>query len=382
MFTNIGAVAAAILVVASGIGYELHHDSAISTPTNQSTTATAQTSDPRVIYQYAKYKVQYNDKTVPVYYNGKIVKSTYAYETSRPVHSVWQTDPISAAQELVSNLLPNAFKATSTTQVHSITDSSTDVVATYQGEQVSFHRVYLQNTTPKTSLVQVTIDSQNTIKTLNVYLYQLGHRYEWNIYKITQSQQFTPTSASTKYTNEQLAKMSPAQLSSYNMKNNKPLPFAGTSVTRDIPNPPINVSSPKAASIFGSTIQTSDQHFPANKFEVIDRWTGSIQGVNFDLEVDKKTDGSKFVVGIADGPKEHTYIFNSQPYITNFTGSYVVFATPNPAEGHPYYTLNLQTGSLTFSNTAYQMSNDYRAKSGASGLIVGLPKAYTCLPNN
>lgn len=191
----------------------------------------------------------------------------------------------------------------------------------------------------------------------------------------------------TRYSDAQLAAMTPTKLAAYNMQHGSPLPFAGGNMVRNVPSQLLLVSDPKSGSILSSQyvqatpgVDAGTTHSvilaaaPSDQFQVVDRWTGSVgsqQGVA--IEVDRKTDGSEYIVAIARGPRENVYSFPAQVLITNFTGSYMVFS----AENNHFYALNLQTGSLIQGTMAAQMSSDYRS---IGSTIVGLPKSYAAQP--
>ncbi|GEO28093.1 hypothetical protein AAC03nite_38780 [Alicyclobacillus acidoterrestris] len=191
------------------------------------------------------------------------------------------------------------------------------------------------------------------------------------------------TTASNSKNNKQHLNMTPQKLASYNVKHGQPLPFAGQNVTRSVPKQALSITNPNSASMFGATIQTKNAgSFPSNQFKVIDRWTGSIQEQSFTIEIDKKSEGNKYIIGVASGSKETAYAFNQQPWITNFTGDYMVFATPNPAQGNPIFAINLNTGVLTQpSQITREMSSAYPGMGGYSTMISGLPQQYSALPN-
>ncbi|MCF8564572.1 hypothetical protein LLE49_07415 [Alicyclobacillus tolerans] len=235
----------------------------------------------------------------------------------------------------------------------------------------------------------------------NIVVYKTGNNsvyltspqlYTW-LTKNQWATEFTPKTnpmENIPYTAKQLANMPAQELANYNKQHNQPLPFASNDITREIPKQPLLVSNPKSGSMFPQTIHVtvitdSTNHgvpniqYNANQFQVIDHWAGTLNGKPFEIEVDKKTGGSTYLVGIANGPRETAYSFSKQPYITNFTGSYMVFATPNPAQENPFYAINLQTGALNTAQ-AYEMSNDYGTVGGASGNIEGLSQPYSSLP--
>ncbi|WP_206920052.1 hypothetical protein [Alicyclobacillus suci] len=100
----------------------------------------------------------------------------------------------------------------------------------------------------------------------------------------------------------ELASMSSTQLGQYNIEFKKVLPFAGENVVRHVPSSQILVSNPKSASMFGENfISINGTHYPSNEFDVVDSWTGTIQGNAFMIEVDKQVNGSKYIVGVMHG---------------------------------------------------------------------------------
>lgn len=191
---------------------------------------------------------------------------------------------------------------------------------------------------------------------------------------VTASSTGKTKSFKTSYTDEQLAAMTPAQLAQYREKHGTPLPFASKDVSR--------VSPGKSQVFYGasSVLTVNKRTLQAADFKVVDLWSGTIQGKAFQLQIDKSQNGGEFVVDVWSGSKGTAMTLSKQPWITNFSGSYVVFATPNPAQGNPMYAINLSTGEILQNRT------DVRAMSGVGmggypSVISGLPKQYNTFPN-
>ncbi len=69
---------------------------------------------------------------------------------------------------------------------------------------------------------------------------------------------------------------------------------------------------------------------------------------------------------------------NGFVWIENFTGSYVVFATPNPAQGNLTYAINLLNGEMisgAHSNIPWEMSGE--SVGAYSNLISGIEGNFT-----
>ncbi|MHB1683448.1 MAG: hypothetical protein ACYCYO_11605 [Bacilli bacterium] len=101
------------------------------------------------------------------------------------------------------------------------------------------------------------------------------------------------------------------------------------------------------------------------------------------LEIDKERAGNTYIVGVMYGKRSHAIVLHNPVWITNFTGSYVVFASPNPAQGHPYYAINLMDGKVlpnqnVPSSVVYQMSG--QTMGGYGSEIIGLPRLYSTFP--
>jgi len=187
----------------------------------------------------------------------------------------------------------------------------------------------------------------------------------------------TPQTSSP-YTDTQLANLTPKQLGAYRENHGSPLSFAGKDVRRVAPN--------KSSVFFGaSSVQTSDgSTHKAQDFEIVDMWTGTIQSTSFRFQIDKAKSGKGFVVDVWAGNQGFAMALAKQPWITNFTGSYVVFGTPNPAQGNPMYAINLKTASIVRNSS---MNKEYVWELSGVGMggypsgITGLNKQYSTFPN-
>ncbi len=183
------------------------------------------------------------------------------------------------------------------------------------------------------------------------------------------------------YTEAQLAAMTPQQLAKYRDQHGVPLPFASRNIVRHTTKSPLLISNPDSSSMFGVPKFFADGiEYPSNLFYVWDQWAGSIQNHTFTLEIDKERAGNTFIVGVMYGKRSHVIVLHKPVWITNFTGSYVVFATPNPAQGHPYYAINLTNGKVLSNgnipeSVVYQMSGQDMGGYGSE--IIGLPRVYT-----
>lgn len=183
---------------------------------------------------------------------------------------------------------------------------------------------------------------------------------------------------SSPYTGAQAAALTPKQLGAYREKHGTPLPFAGKDMQRTAPS--------KSSVFFGaSSVRTSDgSTYKAKDFQVADLWTGTIQNTSFRLQIDKSKSDQVFIVDVWANSRGFAMKLVKQPWITNFTGSYVVFATPNPAQGNPMYAINLQRVTLVQNNT---MNNEYIWEMSGVGMggypsgIAGLNKQYSTFPN-
>ncbi|WP_206923046.1 hypothetical protein [Alicyclobacillus suci] len=187
MFTNIAAVVAALAVFAGGLGYEVHNHSTEQSPTQHVTTTASngtQLNQSRdTIYSFQDYKEHVNDKTIQFYEQGKIVNETIPYQKSLNdalAHSPWRTDPLQSAQVYTTNLLPHEFLSASWSE-----KSSTALSATIGDKTVAYTLVNKQTcSSPKTALVSLDIKGVNGSQKYNIYLFELGNRYVWNIYEI------------------------------------------------------------------------------------------------------------------------------------------------------------------------------------------------------
>gem|GEM_PF-3846513 len=160
-----------------------------------------------------------------------------------------------------------------------------------------------------------------------------------------------------------------------------PLPFASRNIVRHTTKSPLPISNPDSASMFGvSNFTAGGIEYPSNKFYVWDQWVGSIQNHAFMLEIDKERAGNLYIVGVMYGKRSHAIVLHNPVWITNFTGSYVVFASPNSTQEHPYYAINLMDGKVlpnqnVPSSVVYQMSG--QTMGGYGSEIIGLPRLYS-----
>jgi hypothetical protein len=174
-----------------------------------------------------------------------------------------------------------------------------------------------------------------------------------------------------------LAKMTPKELANYAQSHGGPLPSAGTNVQRVDPSKSqVFFGAPSVSTVNNKTVQATD-------FKVVDFWSGTIQGNAFQLQVSKATNGKTFVVDVWSGSKGTAIELSKQPWITNFTGSYVIFASPNPAQGM-MYAIDLANATIVPNST---LNSEYiRLMSGIGmggypGQIEGLPNTYDIFPN-
>jgi hypothetical protein len=169
-------------------------------------------------------------------------------------------------------------------------------------------------------------------------------------------------------TTSEILRMTPDELGEYAFEH-EPLPFVGDNLSRNDPK--------QAQSVFGTRYKTHDGTvYASNQYHIIDSWSGSVAGKTFLLDIYKQNDGAHYVMGLADnGYITFSKTFDQNIWITNFTGSYMVFATPNAAQGNPTYALNLATGQfVTDDETARKMSGILMG--GYPGEIMGLPKGF------
>jgi hypothetical protein len=169
-------------------------------------------------------------------------------------------------------------------------------------------------------------------------------------------------------TSSEILHMSPDELAKYALDHG-PLPFAGERIARIDPQ--------QATSVFGTRDRTQDRTtFNRSQYHIIDSWSGSVSGKTFLLDIYKRNDGGCYVMGLADATHvTFSKTFHENIWIINFTGSYMVFATPNAAQGTPKYALNLATGQLVAdSEMAQEMSGILMG--GYPGEIGGLPQDF------
>lgn len=184
MFSNVAAVVAAIAVAVGGIGYITHSSFNTQYVPHPNSVTTATQSNGDILYNFADYKLRMNDKTIQFYEQGKIVNETIPYQatlTNAQIHSPWKTDPLQSAQVYTTNLLPIGFRNAAWTE-----KSQSQLSAKINGITVVYMLKNKKITlVPKTALVSVDIEGNGVHKSYNIYLFELGHRYVWNIYKIT-----------------------------------------------------------------------------------------------------------------------------------------------------------------------------------------------------
>ncbi|MFX4302335.1 hypothetical protein ACOJUR_08775 [Alicyclobacillus tolerans] len=171
--------------------------------------------------------------------------------------------------------------------------------------------------------------------------------------------------------NNNMNTLSATELANY-ANTHGPMPFNSKNIHRSVPN--------QNLSIFGSYIVTkNNSKFNSNSFKMVDFWNGTLKEQVFALEIAKQTGGSKYIVGLDYGKKSEAFVFPNRIWITNFTGDYVVFYVPSPAQGNPVYALNLYNGTLLPNQTV--SSNMVKEMSGIrmggySLEIAGLSKSY------
>ncbi len=374
--TSAAAVAAVAIFAGGFYAFSNHGGTGLTTASNDATP----------VKQYIKYPTRTSIRSISI--------------STGPSAQIWKTqDPKNVENQVLSWLnsstlytgnIPSSvknfvvFANIGQAQFHIVTVNQQDITIypTYYLAKVNSNAVqvrYVQDV--------VTYQVENHITNLkSPQLYSWLKNDQWQT-------EFAPLSIqqASPYSNAQLAKMSSQDLTAYNKQHNQPLRFASGDITRNVPKQPLLVSNPKSGSMFGSqTLQITDNNntphsvanfsYPSKNFQVIDQWHGTIQRQSFLLEIDKKTDGGLYIVGVMHGKMSTSYVFNKQPWITNFTGSYVVFASPSPANGNPYYAINLTTGNLL--SNAMDLSPYWQTMGGYSGSIEGLPLSYSSLPNN
>jgi len=116
--------------------------------------------------------------------------------------------------------------------------------------------------------------------------------------------------------------------------------------------------------------------FDPKDFRMVDAWDGCLGGKRFVMDVYESTRGFKrFVLADAYNHKTVTVTaFDMPVYWMMFTGRFVAFCVPFPADGF-YATLDLTTGAhITDSETAAKMAGMWESMGGQPGNISGLTK--------
>jgi hypothetical protein len=180
--------------------------------------------------------------------------------------------------------------------------------------------------------------------------------------------------ASTSSSQSRLASMSPEQLIHSAEKNGTPMPFASRDITRRVLPPELTVDSPNSRSAFPNS-------FGNGNFFVVDQWSGTIQGKAFKIEVEMKPDGKQYIIGMTSGTTTAAVRLARQPWITNFTGGYVVFATPNPSPGNQMLAINLTTGNTLKDSREVRQMSGITGNAGYPTHIGGLNKPYNVFPH-
>lgn len=183
------------------------------------------------------------------------------------------------------------------------------------------------------------------------------------------------TNATVSDGQSQLVSMSPEALAQAAQMSGTPLPSASQDITRRVLTQILAANNPSSGSAFPN-------NFGNGNFNVVDQWSGTIEGKAFKLEVDMKPDGRQYVIGMTSGTTTAAVNLDKQPWITNFTGSYVVFASPNPAQGNPMFAINLTTGSILKDSGIVRQMSGITGKDGYTSTISGLAKLYDVFPTN
>ncbi|WP_157071015.1 hypothetical protein [Alicyclobacillus acidiphilus] len=167
------------------------------------------------------------------------------------------------------------------------------------------------------------------------------------------------------YSSAELESLTPEQIAQYRIKHGYCPPFSGENVRRNSLN--------EKNSILGDL-----GNYKLTNYKMMDSWEGIVGGKVFQLEVDKSTDGKQYILSSTYGAKAYKpNVFLKPIWITNFTGRYVVFAVPTPANGNPMYALDLTTGALVSSHTNHWVVPMSSAGVGGYGTnITGLTQKY------
>ncbi|EJY54684.1 hypothetical protein URH17368_2751 [Alicyclobacillus hesperidum URH17-3-68] len=186
VWASVGGGAAAIALVVGGYAAVHKGSPGPRTAVEAPAQASSANGSPAILYQLNNYAAQANRATVPFYEDGHIVQERMPIQKSLEIakaHSPWRTDPVLSAQAYTANLLPAGFAhaAWSTTSHHTLTTTKNGVIATYQ--------LLSRNDagSPPTANVQLYITGEGHPLYYHIHLFELQHRYVWDIARIVRT---------------------------------------------------------------------------------------------------------------------------------------------------------------------------------------------------